>query len=111
MNKKIEFNYDGVDYTLEYNRDAVVYMENRGLNIQEVKAKPLTMIEKLWQGAFYKNHKKEKIDKIQEIYDSINNRTDLNAALIEMFYETYEALIGDDKEEEDNSKKIEWKMS
>lgn len=27
MNKKIEFNYDGVDYTLEYNREAVKIME------------------------------------------------------------------------------------
>ena len=110
MNKKIEFNYDDVDYTLEYNRDAVVYVEERGFNISEIKTKPVTMLNILWQGAFYKNHRKEKLDKIQEIYDSIGNKSDLNAALTEMYYEAYESLIGD-KEGEDNSKKVTWKMS
>lgn len=110
MNKKIEFNYDGVDYILEYNRDAVIYIEDRGFNISEMKTKPITMINILWQGAFYKNHRKEKLDKIQEIYDSIKNKSDLNAALTEMFYETYAVLIGD-SEGEDDSKKVIWKMS
>lgn len=110
MNKKIEFNYDGVDYTLEYNRDAVIFMEREGLDISEMQSKPLTMIDILWRGAFWKNHKKEKNDKIQEIYKNVPNKSDLNAALSEMFLETYAALIGD-SEDTDNSKNIVWKMS
>jgi len=110
MSKKIELTYDGVDYTLEYNRDAVKYMERNGLNISEIESKPLTMVDILWQGAFYKNHKKEKVETIEKIYDSIKNKSDLNAALSEMFIETYSILIGD-SDEEDNSKNIEWKMS
>lgn len=109
MNKKIEFTYDGVDYTLEYCRESIKYMEGKGLDITAIESKPLTMIDILWQGAFYKNHKKEKIDTIQKIYDGINNKSELNAALSEMFIETYSALIGDS--EEDGSKNIEWKMS
>lgn len=111
MNKKIEFNYEGVDYTLEYNREAVEFMENNGLRIKEIQEKPLTMVGILWKGAFYKNHSKEKLDKVQEIYDNIPNKSDLNAALTNMFYETYAVLIGDSDEKENNSKNIEWKMS
>lgn len=110
MNKKIEFTYDGVDYTLEYNRGAIKFMEQNGLNISEIESKPLTMVDILWQGAFWKNHRKEKTAKIEEIYDSIKNKSELNAALSEMFIETYSVLIGD-SEETDDSKNIEWKMS
>lgn len=110
MNKKIEFKYEGEDYTLEYNRDAVKFMESEGLQIDEIKSKPLTMIEILWQGAFFKNHRKEKIDKIQKIYDSIGNKSELHNALSEMFYETYSILIGDN-EDADKTKNIDWKMS
>lgn len=110
MNKKIEFNYNGVDYTLEYNRSAIKYMEGIGFNISELESKPLTMIGILWKGAFHKNHKYEKAEIIEEIYDSIKNKSELNAALSQMFIETYSVLIGD-SDETDNSKNIEWKMS
>ena len=46
MNKKIEFNYDGVDYTLEYNREAIMFMESKGLDISKVTSQPLTMISR-----------------------------------------------------------------
>lgn len=111
MNKKIEFNYDGVDYTLEYNREAIKFMEREGLDINEIQNKPLTMIDIMWKGAFWKNHRKEKNDKIEEIYDAIKNKTELNAALSEMFLETYSILIGDSEETGEDSKNIEWKMS
>lgn len=110
MNKKIEFTFDGVDYTLEYNRDAIIFMEKKGFNISELESKPLTMIEILWQGAFWKNHRKEKADTIEKIYESISNKSELNAALSEMFIEAYSVLIGD-SEETDETKNIVWKMS
>ena len=109
MNKKIEFSYDGKDYTLEYDRKAVKVMEANGLRINEIQEQPFSMIEILWQGAFLKNHKNEKNDKILEIYEHIKDKEGLNAALLEMFSETYTALIGSD--ENDDSKNIEWKMA
>lgn len=109
MNKKIEFNYDGKDYTLEYDRKAVKFMEDNGLNIKDIETKPVSMIEILWQGAFIKNHKNEKIENILEIYKNIPNKSDLHAALCEMFSETYASLLGDS--EGDNSKNIQWKMA
>ena len=109
MNKKIEFSYKDEDYTLEYDRNSVRVMEANGLEINAIKSKPASMIEILWQGAFLKNHKKIKAEKVMEIYNNMSNKSDLNAALSEMIYETYESLLGDS--EEDNSKNIEWKKS
>lgn len=111
MNKKIELSYEGVDYTLEYNREAVEFMEANGLRIKEIQEKPVSMVGILWKGAFYKNHSNEKLEKIQEIYEHIPKRAELNAALSAMFYETYAVLIGNSDEKEENSKNIEWKMS
>lgn len=108
MNKKIEFNYEGVDYTLEYDRKAIELMEANGLQMDAVRSKPASMISILWQGAFLKNHRKETPAKIQQIYDNIKNKSDLNAALSEMVFETYTVLLGDG---EDDSKNIDWKMS
>lgn len=110
MNKKIEFSYKDNDYVLEYDRKSIEIMENNGLDLYAVKSKPASMISILWQGAFLKNHRKEKIERIQEIYNNISNKSDLNATLTEMVYETYSALFGDGDGEND-SKNIDWKMS
>ena len=110
MNKKIKFCYGGVNYTLEYDRKAIEIMEANGLEIDAIKSKPASTISILWQGAFLKNHKKEKSEKIQEIYDNMGNKSELNAYLSEMAVETYTSLLGDD-EDRDNSKNIDWKMS
>ena len=110
MNKKIEFNYEGKDYTLEYDRKSIKIMEANGLKINDIAEQPVSMIEILWQGAFLKNHKNEKTETIEKIYEKIPNRSDLNAGLISMFTETYTSLIGD-SDEKDDSKNIEWKMA
>lgn len=109
MNKKIEFSYKDTNYTLEYDRKSVEMMEANGLELELVRSKPASMVSILWQGAFFKNHKKEKTARIEEIYNNISNKSDLHTALCEMIYETYTVLLGDN--EEDDSKKIEWKMS
>jgi hypothetical protein len=110
MNKKIEFNYEGKDYTLEYDRKAIQLMEGNGLEITKIEDKPYSSIQILWQGAFLKNHKNEKTETIEEIYKRIPNKSELNKGVISMFNETYYSLIGD-SEGEDNSKNIEWKMA
>lgn len=111
MNKKIQFNYDGVDYTLEYDRKAVNLMEANGLDLNAIHSKPSSMISILWQGAFLKNHRKETAEKVQEMYDRIPNKSELNEALQNMIIETYSVLIGDNDSQEDPSKNITWKMS
>ena len=107
MNKKIEFDYDGEHYVLEYDRASINYMEAKGFVLEQFQSKPSTMLGLAWEGAFVKNHKKEKVGKVNELFDLIGNRDELYPALSEMIEETYKFIL----EGDENSKKIEWKIS
>lgn len=106
MSKMIEFKYQDIDYCLEYNREAVKLMEQQGFDMQEFTKKPMTMGDLAFQGAFIKNHRNIKVQKINEIYDSLNDKSKLLVTLLEMVQETYEDLYSDNKDE----KNIEWKI-
>ena len=41
MSKKIEFNYNGKEYTLEYNREAIMVMEKAGFSLDAYVQKPM----------------------------------------------------------------------
>ena len=109
MNKKIEFEYDGKNYTLEYDRKSIKYMEANGFSIMEAQKKIISSIDIMWEGAFYKNHKNEKKSHIEEMYKYLENKEELNDALMEMIRETYEFEASGGNV--DDSKKVEWKMA
>ena len=106
MSKQIEFKYQDKDYCLEYNRDAIKIMEKQGFKLQEYIDKPMTMIDLAFQGAFLKNHRDIKLNVINDIYNSLGDKTKLISTLLEMISETYEDLYSDNKDE----KNIEWKI-
>ena len=108
MSKKIEFDYENQHYTLEYNRQSIVLMEQNGFIAEEYVKKPMTMIGLAFKFAFYKNHPKTTQEQIDKIFDSFPNKQELNTALISMIGECYDSLIAGDPEKE--SKNIEWKI-
>lgn len=92
---KINLTYGKTEYVLEYNRQSVKTMENQGFILEELTKKPANMIPLLFAGAFIKNHSgkngvKRKV--IDEIFDNIDNRTELMEALMEMYAETLGSL-------------------
>ncbi len=89
---KINLTYDKNEYVLEYNRQSVKTMENQGFVLEELTKKPVNMIPMLFAGAFIKNHRGLKRNLIDEIFDSIENKTELMEALMEMYAETLSAL-------------------
>lgn len=99
---KINLTYGKTEYTLEYNRQSVKTMENQGFVLEELTTKPVNMIPMLFAGAFIKNHSgkggvKRKV--IDEIFDNIENKTDLLEALMEMYAETLSSLTEDNQGE------------
>ena len=104
---KITMKYSGKEYTLEYNRQSVRMMESQGFAADELTKQPVTMIPLLFQGAFMKNHKGLKRALIDEIYDNIADKSALIAALVDMYSETINSLIGD-REEEGN---VSWAVA
>ena len=54
---KIEFEYEGVDYTLEFTAASLKEMEERGFDFAHMDTKALTAAEELFCGAFIANHR------------------------------------------------------
>lgn len=99
---KITISYDKKDYVLEYSRQSVRTMEAQGFVLDDIAAKPMMMIPMLFQGAFIKNHRGIKRNLMDEIYEEINNKTDLITALMELYTETLSTLM-DDKADAGNA--------
>ena len=56
MSLKIEFNYEDKDYVLEYNREAIKYMEQRGFSLDKFTDAPASMMDIAFEALFLKNH-------------------------------------------------------
>ncbi len=96
MAKKLEFNYQGKDYTLEYTRDSVKQMEREGFVANDIVSKPMLTLPKLFSGAFKAHHKYDvKQKQIDEMFDLFKNKDALIEKLAEMYHEPFEALMDD----------------
>jgi hypothetical protein len=89
---KINLTYDKKEYILEYNRQSVKTMESQGFVLEDLTAKPMTMIPLLFNGAFIKNHRGIKRNLMDEIFDEIGDKTALMESLMEMYAETLSTL-------------------
>ena len=109
-NKQIVFEWDGKEYTLEFNKKTVRDLERDGFVAGQVSDKPMTMFPMLLHGAFQMHHRKLKESIIDEIYEAIPDKEGFIQALVELYNAPLEALM-DEPETEDTSKKIEWTKS
>lgn len=91
--------FEGREYTLEYNRRTVVKTEKAGLDVNAIESKPMTMIYIMWWGAFLMHHPhmtQEQTDKIlDEQFGGITGLADVKNAngesLIEHLGKLYSA--------------------
>lgn len=102
MAKQITFNYDGKDYTLEFNRTAIWKLEAKGLSPVDLKDKPMQSVYKLFKGAFFMHHADCKDAVIDKIYGKLTNKGELFGKLTEMYSETIETLVGEPSDSEGN---------
>ena len=98
MAKQLTFTYGDKDYTLEYTRSSIRTMERQGFIADDISRKPMTTIPDLFAGAFLAHHSTTKRKQIDEIYENLNGKLDLIAALTEMYNDAVETLI-DSKDE------------
>lgn len=96
---------DGIEYTLEFDRDTVAYAEKHGFKIDEVGDKPMTTVSDLFFYAFRKNHptvKREKTDHI--LFEELGGVTErILTRLIELYNVPYAALMRDEGGEQKNA--------
>jgi len=109
MAKHITLEYEGITYTLEFNRRTARMMEQNGFTTEKAVEQALTYLPMLFAGAFEMHHgrMKNKQAVIDSIFKGITKKDELYPVLIELFQEPYVYLMD---EPEDEEKKVEWKM-
>lgn len=93
MGRYIEFEKDGNVIKLEYNRKAVVKLEEMGFDIQSIASKPMTAVEFLVYGGLMKNHPTIKWDTAMETADYLIEEyglTNLMENLAELYKEVFQ---------------------
>src|SRR5690554_4198169 len=104
MAKQINFEHEGKDYTLEFNRKSIETMERQGFVIGDIVDKPMLTLPALFARAFLAHHRFMKRKEIDEIYSKITEREDLLQKLAEMYNEPIEVLMQEPEEDEGNVK-------
>lgn len=107
MNTKININYEGTEYVLEYNRESIEVMEKRGFAISELSQRPMLMLPIAFQGLFYKNHKNVKNTTIDSIYDKLKDKQKLLETIGNMLSEAYNTLFEDSEDDKGN---LDWEI-
>lgn len=90
---KIVIKINDKEYTLEFNRYAIVEMEKRGFDISKAEKLPLSTLTELSRGAFIMHHSNMKFDDIDEIVDCIDNKGEFVKVLAEMYKDAIECFV------------------
>lgn len=89
----------GKDYTLEFNRESVMFAEQRGFSINDLDRYPMVKIPELFYYAFRMHHRnmsKEKTDHI--LFDDLGGMPDGMAERLGNLYAApYDALSPDEE--------------
>lgn len=94
----IKFTHKDKTYILDYTRETVKMMENRGFRISEIVDFPTNRIPELFYGAFLANHKHIEKSETDKIYYEMDNREELLNDLAKMYNEPVKALMSSDGE-------------
>lgn len=108
MAKTINFDYEGVSYTLEYTRKSIEIMERRGFRISDIGEKPITTLPALFAGAFLAHHRFVKQEVIDNIFGKLKNKEELLSKLAEMYNEPFVSMMDEPEESEGN---LDWGTS
>ncbi len=73
---RIEFDYGGKHYKLEYTANSLKKLERAGVKFNQLADMVFTAPEVVFRGAFYANHPAEKESTIREIYKSLKRTAD-----------------------------------
>lgn len=93
----------GNKYTLEFDRETVKRMINKGFVLDTEPSHLLVLAEDLVTGAFQMHHKKMDWRLIEPIFMAQNKRPELLKQLAEMYMEPATSLLGTDEEETDEN--------
>jgi len=90
----------GLEYTLEFTRESVMFAESRGFKVEDVSDFPMTKIPELWFYAFRAHHKNVARAKTDALLDGLGGIPDgLLPRLGELYAAPFSALTDGQTEE------------
>lgn len=87
------------EFTLDFNRDSVVYAEEHGFIVDEISSKPVSGIQKLFWYSFRKNHRRVTEEQAKSIMDELGGIPEaVVTRLIKLYGQAaYVNLVNDDE--------------
>ena len=105
---KIEFEYKGKQYTLQFTADSLKKMESQGVDFTSISKKVLTAGETLFVGSFIANHPQTPKALAKEIYQQIKDEADGGEALDDVLYEMFNEAVDEITQRRGN---LGWKVT
>lgn len=94
---------NGVDYTLEFNRESVKFAEQRGFVIDDLDRYPMTKTYEFFYYAFRMHHKNVSREKTDRIIDDWGGITEIPDGVLERLGMLYSAAFSTLKDKEDKN--------
>ena len=91
--RKCSINVNEKDYTIQLNRDSVVWLETAGFNIGDFDKKPLVTIELLWAAGFIMNHPEVNGNLALKLMESYKKEGGDVAEVAKFVLEEYQSFI------------------
>ena len=109
MAKTVSFDYKNTHYTLGFDRNTAVLLEQQGFTAEEMMAKPNALVPVLFYTSFQKYHRGIKRNLVEEIYDKFTNKRELILALVEAYSETSNTLFDEPKDGDEGN--LTWEQN
>lgn len=105
---KIEFEYKGKQYTLQFTADSLKKMESQGVDFTSFGTKILTAGETLFVGSFIANHPETPKSLAKEIYQEIKGEAEGGEALDDVLFEMFNEAVSEITQRRGN---LGWKVT
>ena len=110
--RKLKLKINEKDYTLEMNRDSIIWLEEKGFDIDEFDKKPLTFYELIWASLFIANHKDVNPNLALKLMETYKKSGKKPAKVVKFAIEEYQTFMNalsdiDSKENEEELEIIE----
>ena len=95
--RKLKLKIKDEEYILEYNRESIKWLEDKGFSVEEFIKKPVTYREILWQALFVKNYG-NKVNpnlalKLMDTYAEEKGERMVNKVVMQFAFEEYKSFI------------------
>jgi hypothetical protein len=91
--RKCSITINDKEYTIELNRESVVWLESSGFDLTEFDKKPLTCIELLWTSGFIMNHSEVNPNLALKLMDTYKEEGGDVVEIAKFIMEEYQSFI------------------